>query len=269
MKHTSHLLIDAVLATALAVGLFNVQTSLHAQLSDTELAGYLETADCTRISGWAMDVTVPDPVKIAVFSRTPNGVTERLLGYLPAKRKRADVEKIFGHGMHGFSFLTPSALMLGREVHVNVYAVSKDGKTRQKLEGSPKTLLCEKKATVRTSSQTQPETKTIKSTKYEVAPATLRQGFTAPRARTNTNDYVPIFYSTPSTSTIQTSASASSAGASSAASVSSASSSSRSSAASSSRKSLGNTIEDNAAAPLFEQDLLENQYNPENSAAPN
>jgi len=72
--------------------------------------GYMDTASCSTIEGWAWDTTLPNtPVQVDLFE----------YGWIPvatvtAGNFRADLLSAgIGNGYHGFSFTTPNYLKDG------------------------------------------------------------------------------------------------------------------------------------------------------------
>jgi hypothetical protein len=98
--------------------------------------GALETADCTRVSGWAWDPMFPSsPVSVDVLA---DGVFQQTI---PAKRFRQDlVTAGRGDGRHGFVWPIPAALRDGRPHRITVRFSGSDA--TDLLPGKKPTINC-------------------------------------------------------------------------------------------------------------------------------
>jgi hypothetical protein len=96
--------------------------------------GWVDSADCNTISGWAWDKNQPNtPISVDIY----NGSTK--LATVTANIFRQDlVNAGKGNGYHGFSYATPSSLKDGNAHSIYV----KYGGTSTNLSGSPKSIAC-------------------------------------------------------------------------------------------------------------------------------
>lgn len=107
-------------------------------------AGYVDTANCDEISGWAWDPKTPnEPVTIEIYEMTETGRGE-LLYSGTADRFRSDLPPVLGdNGEHGYRFWTYQVLPDGARRTIRVEAVnSVDGLPNQALSPSQVTLAC-------------------------------------------------------------------------------------------------------------------------------
>lgn len=97
-------------------------------------SGWLDTASCSAISGWAADRTrANQPISVDLVE----GST--VLTTILASLSRPDVGQAVGdNGAHGFSFSTPAALKSGTTRTIDL----RYSGTSQSLGNSPKTLAC-------------------------------------------------------------------------------------------------------------------------------
>ncbi len=97
-------------------------------------AGYLDTANCSIIGGWAWSSALPNtPINVDIY----NG--SALLATVPANLFRSDLPGAgIGNGYHAFSLATPSSLQDGTTHTVS----AKFGGTSISLSSSPKLLSC-------------------------------------------------------------------------------------------------------------------------------
>jgi hypothetical protein len=96
-------------------------------------AGYVDTATCQTISGWAVDLK---RLNQSISVRVYDGTT--LLATVTANQSRSDVGTALGdNGLHGFAYTPPSGFGGGAHtIHVEYETSTID------LSGSPKALSC-------------------------------------------------------------------------------------------------------------------------------
>ncbi|MCB1058140.1 MAG: hypothetical protein KDD11_21785, partial [Acidobacteria bacterium] len=102
--------------------------------------GYLDSAACDHISGWAQDPDTTAFVTVEIYDGAITG-GGTLVASTVANQRREDV------GNRGFSIPTPSVLFTGQAEDVYAYAVDLDAQgvatgQRLLLSGSPKTIAC-------------------------------------------------------------------------------------------------------------------------------
>jgi parallel beta-helix repeat protein len=96
--------------------------------------GFLDSATCTTVSGWAAD---KNHLNTSINVELYNGTT--LIAILPATLSRPDVGAYLGdNGLHGFSITTPDQLKTGaaHSLHVKFATTATD------LSGSPASVTC-------------------------------------------------------------------------------------------------------------------------------
>lgn len=104
--------------------------------------GNLDSADCTKIRGWAQD---PDAPKAAIdvqltFDGDLAGGAKPIT--VKANVARADLCTPLGSCEHAFELAPPDALLDGKPHTVFAYGVDSAGGPNAKLAGSPKTFTC-------------------------------------------------------------------------------------------------------------------------------
>lgn len=107
-------------------------------------AGYLDAADCEKLTGWAND---PDEPTKAVdvhfyFDGPPGTPNVKALNAGAAREPRADLCKPLGSCDHGFVVPTPFGALDGKEHTVYAYALDTKGGANPELEGSRKKITC-------------------------------------------------------------------------------------------------------------------------------
>jgi hypothetical protein len=100
--------------------------------------GYLDSATCTEIKGWAYD---SDNQNAAVTLHVYEGSTFVTSG--KANVARADVNRVMGIvGDHGFVIPLPATLKDGKAHTLTVYALDTAGGKNANLQQSPRTVTC-------------------------------------------------------------------------------------------------------------------------------
>jgi len=105
--------------------------------------GYLDSADCERIAGWAQD---PDAaaaaIKVEVFvDGRPGDAGVRKLSR-QADDARDDLCSAIGSCNHGYAIATPTSLRDGQQHTLRAYALDSANGTAAELSGSPKSITC-------------------------------------------------------------------------------------------------------------------------------
>ena len=111
---------------------------------DLQPRGYLDTASCTTIAGWAQDQTVPTTsINVTVSVDATLGHTGTGTFNLDASIARADLKTPIGSENHGFSIPTPLSLLDTEAHHVYAYALpSTAGLATTLLSDAPKAMTC-------------------------------------------------------------------------------------------------------------------------------
>lgn len=110
---------------------------------DEKPVGYLDSANCDTISGWAQDPDAADrPIPVHVYIGGPAG-TPGAVGYaIEAKQRREDLCAALGSCDHGFSMPTPRGFLDGTPHEVYVYGIDVSGGENALLASAPQTLTC-------------------------------------------------------------------------------------------------------------------------------
>ena len=99
----------------------------------TSYTGYVDSANCLGVSGWAADKDrLGQSITVSIYDNTT------LLGTAIANQSRSDVGAVLGdNGLHGFSYVLPGGLNVGSQNIRVVYESS-----AVELAGSPRVLTC-------------------------------------------------------------------------------------------------------------------------------
>jgi MYXO-CTERM domain-containing protein len=105
--------------------------------------GYIDSADCTSIAGWAQDQDTPDqPLDVHLyFDGNPGDPAARAFA-VHADQHRDDLCAAIGSCNHGYSAAPPRSLLDGQPHTVNPFAIDSMGGTNPALSGGPKTFQC-------------------------------------------------------------------------------------------------------------------------------
>lgn len=118
-----------------AVSVFCMLISVFPSFA-ANVAGKLENADSTTISGWAVDTDSPDKNAEVVLYLYVDGTMEaKELAKVKADQYRSDLAKDLGNGNHSFSYKVNWDELEGTSFIVEAYVVSGDERIR--LNGSP------------------------------------------------------------------------------------------------------------------------------------
>jgi hypothetical protein len=106
--------------------------------------GYLDSAACTAIAGWAQDQSAPNTVIPAdMYFDAPAGQTGSGAMRVQANISRPDLCTAIGSCVHGYSVAPPPALMDGAAHSVYVYGIAAAGAgPNLLLTDSPKSFTC-------------------------------------------------------------------------------------------------------------------------------
>jgi hypothetical protein len=131
------LLMSAPLAAPLLVGCGGYDEDPHEFAEVLRVSGSngtLDSADCSRIQGWAWDPSHPNTsIQVDIYDG------EKLIKTVDADRFRKDLKRIkMGDGNHGFVFDSRERLKDGKshEVHARISG------TKTELRSSPKMVSC-------------------------------------------------------------------------------------------------------------------------------
>ncbi|MBI3202972.1 MAG: D-alanyl-D-alanine carboxypeptidase family protein [Myxococcales bacterium] len=109
--------------------------------------GYLDTASCETVAGWAQDPDAPNQaIDVHVYFGGPAGAAGAAGVSVPANDHRADLCSAIGSCEHGFDLLSPFGLHDGQPHAVHAYGINLGSGANQELGSSPKTLTCPPKA---------------------------------------------------------------------------------------------------------------------------
>jgi surface antigen len=96
--------------------------------------GWLDSASCDSISGWARDPDTTSPIDVHVYS---DGA---FVTSASANALRSDLP--FTDKYHGYNIATPASLKNGQAHSINIYAIDSAGGNNPLLSGSPKSITC-------------------------------------------------------------------------------------------------------------------------------
>jgi hypothetical protein len=112
---------------------------------DASPVGYLDSAGCDLISGWAQDPDAPDrAIPAHIYFNGPAGAAGAVGYNIEAKNRREDLCAAIGSCDHGFAFPTPRGFLDGQPHEVYVYGIDVSGGANVLLGSSPKTLQCDR-----------------------------------------------------------------------------------------------------------------------------
>ena len=105
--------------------------------------GWLDSADCTSVAGWAQDPDAPDqPIDVHFYFDATSGQPGAVPVVVPAGQHRSDLCQALGSCNHGFSTSSPRSLLDGKPHFVNAFGIDAMGGTNPALSGNPKTFTC-------------------------------------------------------------------------------------------------------------------------------
>ena len=109
--------------------------------------GFLDSAACEEIAGWAQDQDAPNTaIAVHVYIGGPAG-DPNAVGYpITADHRRADLCTAIGSCDHGFSFTPPLSFLDGVARPVYAYGIDSAGGANTLLANSPRTLKCARPA---------------------------------------------------------------------------------------------------------------------------
>lgn len=100
--------------------------------------GSLDSADCSRIQGWAKDLNSDQPLNIHFYQNAPHDQGGKLISSALANIQRTDLP--FTDKNHGFQLQTPPLAKTGQNVSLYAYAIDSYGNPL--LPNSPKNINC-------------------------------------------------------------------------------------------------------------------------------
>jgi len=107
------------------------KTIIVSPLTNSEYEGFLDSANCENIGGWAWDKNQPNtPISVDIFDGTTKIAT------VLADQLRQDLNR--GNNLHGFTYPTLSNLKDGNKHSINVNF----SRTSMKLRNSPRSFTC-------------------------------------------------------------------------------------------------------------------------------
>ncbi|MBX3126288.1 MAG: C40 family peptidase [Polyangiaceae bacterium] len=105
--------------------------------------GYLDSAGCSNIEGWAFDDDAgAGAIEVVLTFDGPIDKEHSLKVTTKAELPRADLCKVLGSCDHGYSVPFPSSLRDGKNHSVYAYAIDPETKEPQQLVGAPRTVSC-------------------------------------------------------------------------------------------------------------------------------
>jgi MYXO-CTERM domain-containing protein len=105
--------------------------------------GYIDSADCTSIAGWAQDQDSPDqPIDVHLYFDGNPGDPAATAFAVHADQHRDDLCQAIGSCNHGFAAAPPRSLLDGQPHTVNPFGIDSMGGANPALSGGPKTFQC-------------------------------------------------------------------------------------------------------------------------------
>jgi GH25 family lysozyme M1 (1,4-beta-N-acetylmuramidase) len=105
--------------------------------------GYLDSADCSSIAGWAQDQDTPDqPIDVHLYFDGNPGDPKALAFAVHADQHRDDLCQAIGSCNHGYLAAPPKSLLDGQPHTVNPFGIDSMGGNNPPLSGGPKTFQC-------------------------------------------------------------------------------------------------------------------------------
>ncbi|HEX7665610.1 MAG TPA: GH25 family lysozyme [Polyangiaceae bacterium] len=120
------------------------ETELKEFAGDLPPRGYLDTASCTTISGWAQDqIASTKAINVDVYVDAPVGKKGTGEFALTANIVRNDIKKVAGSTNHGFSSTTPLSLLDTEPHKIYAYGMAATaGLPNTLLTNAPKAMTC-------------------------------------------------------------------------------------------------------------------------------
>ena len=110
--------------------------------SDSPPRGYLDSADCNAVAGWAQDPDAPnDAINVDLYFGGPAGSGVPGIRTV-AGNNRTDLCTAIGSCNHGFSLQTPRGVMDGAAHDIHAYGIDTTGGNNPELGSSPKSVTC-------------------------------------------------------------------------------------------------------------------------------
>jgi len=112
--------------------------------AETAPIGWIDRADCSSISGWALDQDTPsDSIEVHLYDG-PAGGGGVLINNYPTNSGRGDVNDAYGvSGNHGYELQTPAQFLDGNTHYVYVYGINSNGEgPNPPLSGSGAAVNC-------------------------------------------------------------------------------------------------------------------------------
>ena len=111
-------------------------------VTNTAPRGYLDSAGCDAIAGWAQDPDAPnDPINVDIYFGGPAGSGAPGIRTV-AGNDRSDLCSAIGSCNHGYSLRTPRGVMDGASHDIHAYGIDTAGGNNPELGSSPQTLTC-------------------------------------------------------------------------------------------------------------------------------
>ncbi len=140
VPHTDHLHIELSPSASNTVG--RTYPPIN---RDASPVGFLDSAGCDVISGWAQDPDAPDrAIPAHIYIGGPAGAAGAVGYNIEAKNRREDLCAAIGSCNHGYAFPTPRGFLDGQPHEVYVYGIDVSGGANVLLANSPKSLQCDR-----------------------------------------------------------------------------------------------------------------------------
>ncbi len=115
----------------------------HAVPPNTPPRGYLDSAACAAVAGWAQDQDAPTTaIDVDVYFNGAAGAAGAEGVRIVAGNARSDLCSAIGSCNHGYSMPVPVGLLDGKSHSVYAYGIDSQGEANTLLTGSPKTVEC-------------------------------------------------------------------------------------------------------------------------------
>jgi hypothetical protein len=115
----------------------------HAAPANTPPRGYLDSADCTGIAGWAQDQDAPSTgIAVHLYFDGPSGTSGAPSMATTADQKRSDLCTAIGSCNHGYTEPMPVGMQDGKPHTVYAYGIDTQSGPNPELTNSPKKFTC-------------------------------------------------------------------------------------------------------------------------------